>query len=312
MSVAVLFPGQGSQYVGMGADLITVSEEARRIFRTAGDVLGYDLAALCREGPADRLDLTEYTQPAILTVSIAAWVVCSEKGVRATVMAGHSLGEYSALVASGSLDFRDAVVLVRNRGRYMQEAVAPGVGAMAAILGLNRDRVVEICRRASEAGVVSAANINSPVQIVIAGEKKAVEAAMALAKESGAKRVIPLPVSVPSHCSLMEPAAKRLAQDLERVPFRDCAVPVVANADAEEVSTGDRAKKALLRQLTAPVLWVDTIEKMVRGGVGDFVEIGPGTVLSGLVKRIAKGTRVFNIEDRESLGLTLGGLAHPR
>lgn len=299
MAVAFLFPGQGSQYVGMGAKLFEASESARRIFQTAQDALGYDLLALCRENPDDRLNLTEFTQPAILTVSVAAWTVVKEKGFSASMLAGHSLGEYSALVAAGALDFRDAVVLVQHRGRYMQEAVPAGAGAMAAILGLGRDEVEDICRAASIHGIVSAANINSPIQIVIGGEKKAVEAAMAGAKEKGAKRIIPLSVSVPSHCELMRPAALRLAKDLDGVEFRSLNTPVVTNAGAVVNRSPEAAKKALVEQLAAPVLWVDTIQRMAADGVTAFVEIGPGMVLSGLVKRIAKDARTFHIEDPE-------------
>jgi len=308
MAVAFLFPGQGSQYVGMGAKLYAASDAARRVYIAAQEVLGFDIAKLCHEGPTDRLNLTEHTQPAILTTSLAALRWAEEKGLSASMLAGHSLGEYTALVAAGGLAFADAVALVRNRGRYMQEAVPAGSGAMAAILGLDRATVEEICKTASSHGVVSAANINSPVQIVIGGERPAVEAAMAGAKEKGAKRIVPLAVSVPSHCALMKPAAERLSRDLDGVKLLPLKIPVVTNVDAVPITSGDLAKEALVRQLASPVLWVDTIQRMVQEGITTFVEIGPGTVLSGLVKRIAKEARTYHIEDPESLEETLGAL----
>lgn len=305
MTVAFLFPGQGSQYVGMGAKLYEASETVRQIYRTAEKVLGFDVALLCHRGPADRLNLTEYTQPALLTASVAAWTLVREKGLSASMLAGHSLGEYTALVAAGSLTFPDAVALVQKRGRYMQEAVPAGVGAMAAILGLDRTTVEELCKAASTHGVVSAANINSPIQIVIGGERRAVEAAMALAKERGAKRIVPLAVSVPSHCALMKPAAERLARDLDGVTFLPLQIPVVTNVDAAPITSGDSAKKALVGQLAAPVLWVDAVQRMIQDGVTVFVEIGPGTVLSGLVKRIAKDAKTCHVEDPDSLDKTV-------
>lgn len=305
MTVAFLFPGQGSQYVGMGATLYQASEAVRQIYHTAEKVLGFDVAQLCHQGPVDRLNLTEYTQPALLTTSVAAWTVVKEKGLSASILAGHSLGEYTALVAAGSLAFSDAVALVQKRGRYMQEAVPAGGGAMAAILGLDRAAVEEICKAASTHGVVSAANINSPIQIVIGGERRAVEAAMALAKERGAKRIVPLAVSVPSHCALMKPAAERLARELSGVTFLPLQIPVVTNVDAAPITSGDLAKTALIGQLAAPVLWVDTVQRMVQDGVTTFVEIGPGTVLSGLVKRIAKDAKICHVEDPDSLDATL-------
>lgn len=305
MAVAFLFPGQGSQYIGMGAKLCAAFETARQVYDAAEAVLGFDLGKLCREGPADRLNLTEHTQPAILTTSIAALRCAEEKGFSASMLAGHSLGEYTALVAAGSMSFTDAVQLVRNRGRYMQEAVPSGLGAMAAVLGLDRETVEEICRAASNQGIVSAANINSPVQIVIGGEGPAVEAAIALAKERGAKRVVPLPVSVPSHCALMAPAAERLGRDLDGVKLLPLRIPVITNTDAVPIVSENSAKEALVRQLASPVLWVDTIQRMIQEGITTFVEIGPGTVLSGLVKRIAKEARTFHIEDPESLDATL-------
>lgn len=305
MAVAFLFPGQGSQYVGMGVKLFEASEAVRTIYQTAEKVLGFDVAQLCHHGPADRLNKTEYTQPAILSTSVAAWTLAKQKGLSATMLAGHSLGEYTALVAAGSLTFPDAVELVWKRGRYMQEAVPVGVGAMAAILGLDRLTVEEICNVASTIGVVSAANINSPVQIVIAGERGAVEAAMALAKEKGAKRIVALPVSVPSHCALMKPAADRLARDLDGVNLLPLQIPVVTNVDAVPITSGESAKKALVQQLALPVLWVDTVQRMIQDGITTFVEIGPGTVLSGLVKRISKEAKTYHVDDPDSLDTTL-------
>ena len=309
MRIAFLFPGQGSQYVGMGVKFYEASESTREIYRKAEEALGFDPAALCREGPANRLNLTEYTQPALLIASIAAWTLLTEKGVKASMLAGHSLGEYTALVAAGGLAFSDAVSLVRKRGQYMQEAVPEGVGSMAAILGLGRAEVEGVCRAASSEGVVSVANINSPVQIVIGGEKKAVESAMALAKEKGAKRTIPLLVSVPSHCALMKPAAERLARHLSEIELQPLKIPVIANVDALPIESAEAAKRALIRQLAAPVLWVDTIERMLQEGISVFIEIGPGTVLSALVRRMARGAKVLHLEDPEGLESVVRELA---
>jgi [acyl-carrier-protein] S-malonyltransferase len=306
--IALIFPGQGSQAVGMGSKFGAAFADCRRLFDRAGELLGYDLARLCREGPAERLNLTEYTQPALLAASTCAFMRAREAGLAPQMVAGHSLGEYTALVAAGCLDFETALILVRNRGRYMQEAVPPGVGAMAAILGLDQDTVAAVCREAAAGGVVAPANINSPVQIVIAGQKAAVESAMQLALARGAKRALPLAVSVPSHCALMEPAARRLSADLAQTRFNDAAVPVVVNVSARPLREAAALKQALVEQLAAPVQWIEMIRTMAAAGVGTFIEVGPGTVLSGLVRRIAKQARVCNVEDPESLEATLAAV----
>jgi [acyl-carrier-protein] S-malonyltransferase len=306
--VAFIFPGQGSQYVGMGRQLAEDSETARKVFEEASDVLGLDLAKICWEGPESALNLTENTQPAILTTSVAALGFLAQAGIDPLMVAGHSLGEYTALVAADAMAFRDAVSLVHKRGRYMQEAVPADLGGMAAILGLDREQVEEICRLAGEAGVVSPANINSPGQIVIAGEKKAIEVAGQLAIERGAKRVLPLQVSVPSHCALMRPAALKLASDLAEVDITDLRIPLISNVQAKPVTKHDEVQDALVRQLEHPVLWSDSIMEMRAWGVDTFVEIGPGKVLSGLMKRIDKQAAVFHVEDRDSLEATLQAL----
>jgi [acyl-carrier-protein] S-malonyltransferase len=303
--IAFIFPGQGSQHVGMGDRLAHSYEAARRVFERANEVLGFDLASLCWSGPEEKLDLTEYTQPAILAASWAAMQVLTEQGVRPWMVAGHSVGEYTALVAAEGLSFEEALTLVQKRGRYMQKAVEPGRGAMAAILGLSRAEVDSICQAAQEAGTVSPANINSPVQIVIAGEKPAVDRAAALARERGAKRVVPLSVSVPSHCRLMEPAAGQLAADLKKADLKELKVPLVANVHARVITKPEEVREALTRQLASPVLWMDLIEKMKADGVGIFVEVGPGKVLSGLVKRIVTDATILHVEDPESLAETV-------
>lgn len=306
--VAFIFPGQGSQYVGMGRKLAQSFEAAGRIFEQANDALRFDLASLCWNGPEDRLNLTEYTQPAILAASRAALEVLSAEGMRPEMVAGHSVGEYTALVASEGLAFEDALSLVQKRGRYMQEAVQPKMGAMAAILGLSRSDVEAICNAAQEAGVVSPANMNSPVQIVIAGEKQAVDRAGVLALERGAKRVVPLSVSVPSHCRLMQPAARRLAVDLKHVRLSALNVPLVANVHAQAITKPEEVREALVLQLAAPVLWVDSVQRMHAQGITTFVEVGPGKVLSGLIRRIVADAKILHVEDPESLEETVRGV----
>jgi [acyl-carrier-protein] S-malonyltransferase len=285
MKTAVLFPGQGSQFAGMGRTLAEAFPEARHVFREADEALGFPLSKLCFEGPEEELILTANTQPAILTVSVAAWTVLSARRT-ADFVAGHSLGEYSALVAAGALDFADAVRLVRKRGQYMQEAVPEGVGAMAALLRLPDGQLDGVLREAAQGEIVAAANLNSPDQIVIAGHKGAVERAMELAKTAGAKRAIPLHVSAPFHCPLMKPAQDRLAEDLRATNFRDLQIPLVNNAAAREVRSADDARQGLIDQVTSPVLWTDTIRYLAAQGVTHVIECGPGAVLTGLTKSI--------------------------
>ncbi|MDT7779622.1 MAG: [acyl-carrier-protein] S-malonyltransferase [Acidobacteriota bacterium] len=306
MSLAFIFPGQGSQSPGMGRELAAEYAAAREVFEEADDALGFALSRLCFEGPAEELQLTENTQPAILVASIAALRAAESEGLpRPDFVAGHSLGEYSALVAAGALSLRDAVQIVRKRGSYMQEAVPVGVGAMAAVLGSDIETVESVCAEALREGeVCSPANINSPGQIVIAGSAAAVERAGALLKERGAKRVIPLKVSAPFHCALMLPAQERLAADLERVEFKDLSVPLVTNVDAALIRSGAQARDSLIRQVSSPVRWRESVELLVDAGVELFIELGPGKVLSGLVRQTAKRARSLNIEDAASLAST--------
>jgi [acyl-carrier-protein] S-malonyltransferase len=286
---AFLFPGQGSQYAGMGKGLASSHAAARRVFEEADDALGRALSRLCFEGPEDQLKLTENTQPALLTVSIAALAVLRESGWAPDYVAGHSLGEYSALVAAGSLRFTDAVRLVRQRGRYMQEAVPPGVGAMAAILRLPEGALDAVLQQAAQGEVVSAANFNSPDQVVIAGHAGAVSRAMELAKAAGARRAVALPVSAPFHCALMKPAQERLRADLDAVEFGDLACPLVNNWQAREVRTGVEAREGLYQQVPNPVRWVESIRLLAERGVARAVETGAGGVLTGLLRSIAPG-----------------------
>jgi [acyl-carrier-protein] S-malonyltransferase len=286
MSIAFIFPGQGSQYVGMGKTLNEHFPAARRIFDEADRALGFSLTQLCLEGPADVLQLTENQQPALLTVSIAAFRVLTDHGLKPDFVAGHSLGEYSALVAAGGLDFVDAVQLVRKRGRYMQEAMPPGVGAMAAILKLPEGTLDSILAEASQGEVVSAANINSPDQVVIAGHAGAVARAVELAKAAGAKRALPLQVSAPFHCSLMKPAQERLAVDLNSANFRDLTVPLVNNWQARLIRSGAEAREGLYQQVPNPVRWAEAIRKLSSEGATRFIEVGAGGVLTGLLRNI--------------------------
>ncbi len=295
--VGLLFPGQGSQSVGMGRALYDASPVVRKVYEEAGAILGYDVAELCFNGPAERLNLTEFTQPALLTSSLAALRALEPIGLRPIAVAGHSLGEYSALVAAGGLAFPDAVSLVQKRARYMAEAVPSGSGLVAAILGLAGDDVTAACREASSVGVVVAANFNCPGQVVVAGEKAAVERAIELAKARGSRKAVRLPVSVPVHTPLMQRAADRLARDVAAVAWKDLSVPLVTNADAKAIRTAADARASVIRQLPSPVLWEDSIRTMRDMGVSTFIEVGPGTVLTGLVKRIVPDAGTMNASD---------------
>lgn len=306
--VAFVFPGQGSQAVGMGKDLYENFPEARAVFDAADAALGEPLSALCFGGPDEQLKLTANTQPAILTVSAAVHAVFASRGPQPAFLAGHSLGEYSALVAAGALALEDAVRAVRARGTFMQEAVPAGVGAMAAVLGLAPEKVREVCEAAAQGEVLGPANYNSPEQTVIAGSAAAVERAGPKLKEAGAKKVVPLPVSAPFHCALMEPVKPRLAEVLSRVRVSAPRVPVVANVDARPNADAARVVPLLLEQVSAPVRWIECVEAMRQEGVTRFVELGPGKVLGGLVKRISKDVEVFNVEDSASLAKTLAAL----
>ncbi|HEX8131688.1 MAG TPA: ACP S-malonyltransferase [Pyrinomonadaceae bacterium] len=312
MTVAYIFPGQGSQFTGMGRELAEHFAAAREVFAEADDALGFSLSQLCFEGPEAALQLTENTQPAILTVSVAALRVMEAEGFPTPeLVAGHSLGEYSALVAAGGLTLRDAVRTVRARGRYMQEAVPVGVGAMAAIVGADLKDVREACAEAAqeEGEVCSPANINTPKQIVIAGHTGAVERAMELLKSRGAKRAIKLSVSAPFHCALMQPAQDRLAADLEKIEFSDLRVALVPNVATVETSVGAEAREYLIRQVTGAVLWRLNVNYMQSEGVRTFVEVGPGKVLSGLVKQIVPDARCLNVSDPASLEATRAALS---
>jgi [acyl-carrier-protein] S-malonyltransferase len=309
--IAFIFPGQGSQYPGMGKDLADNFPAAKRIFEEADEALGFALSELCFNGPAEQLQLTENTQPAILTTSIAVLrAMQSEDFPAPNFVAGHSLGEYSALVAADALTVTDAAKIVRARGGYMQEAVPVGTGAMAAILGAGLQTVQEACDEAAQGQVCSPANINSAGQIVIAGDTAAIDRAIAILKERGAKRAIKLNVSAPFHCALMKPAQDRLAVDLENAGFQDLTVPVITNVDAKPVVTGKDARDSLVRQVSQPVRWLESVEFLINQGVKTFVEIGPGKVLSGLVRQINRDVRCVNVEDAASLHSAREALAN--
>jgi [acyl-carrier-protein] S-malonyltransferase len=299
--IGLVFPGQGSQSVGMGKALCDAHPTLRQVYEEASSVLGYDVAALCFEGPAEKLNLTEHTQPALLVSSMAALTALEPAGIKVAAVAGHSLGEYSALIAAGGMTFRDAVGIVQKRGRYMSEAVAPGTGLVAAVLGLGADAVKEVCREAASVGVVQAANFNSPGQVVIAGEKAAVERAIEIAKTKGCKKAVPLPVSVPVHTPLMQQAADRLAQDLAAIRWFDLKIPLINNAEARRITKATEIQASLVRQLPASVLWEDSVRAMVMMGVKTFIEVGPGAVLTGLIRRIVPDAVTMNVNDPKSL-----------
>jgi [acyl-carrier-protein] S-malonyltransferase len=289
----------------MGKELADNYPVARRTFEEADEALGYKLSQLCFEGPEEKLKLTEITQPAILTASVAAWRVLQEKGLRPDFVAGHSLGEYSAHIAAGTLTFADAVRTVRNRGKYMQEAVPVGVGAMAAILGMPLEKVVEVAHDAAEGEVCQAANINSPEQIVISGNTGAVERAIALATERGAKKAVSLPVSAPFHCALMQPAQDRLAADLAALNFQNPSCPVVCNVDAAVITSAEAARDALIRQVTGAVRWEPSVRVLIDQGASPFIEVGPGKVLWGLMRQIDRSKTCLTVGDQASLQKTL-------
>ena len=300
---AMVFPGQGSQTVGMLAELAGDYPIVQETFKQASEVLGYDLWQLVQEGPAEELNKTWQTQPALLTASVAVYRVWQQKypALKPEVMAGHSLGEYSALVCAGVLEFQDAVKLVELRGKLMQQAVPEGTGAMYAIIGLDNDAIINACKQAEQGEVVSAVNFNSPGQVVIAGAKAAVERAAALCKEAGAKRALPLAVSVPSHCALMKPAADQLSVSLESITLKEAGVSVLNNVDVKSEIEADAIRNALVRQLYSPVRWTETVEKMAQNGVEVLVEVGPGKVLNGLTKRIVDSLQAVSVNDVKSL-----------
>ncbi len=301
MKTAFLFPGQGSQFAGMGQTLAQNFEAARRRFEEADDAVGFSLSKLCFEGPDDQLRLTENTQPALLAVSVAAWTVLEAEVGLPDYVAGHSLGEYSALVAAGCLNFGDALRLVKKRGRYMQEAVPAGVGAMAAILKMDLAALPGVLAEAAQGEIVTAANLNSPDQIVIAGHKAAVERAMELAKAAGAKRVVPLPVSAPFHCPLMTPAQGRLRADLDSTTFSDLRVPLINNVEAREITLGAEAREGVFRQVPSPVLWTASMEALAARGVERWFEAGAGAVLSGLLRTIVAGAKCTSFGEAKDL-----------
>jgi len=310
--VAFVFPGQASQYPGMGKELAEKHPAAKSVFDEADNALGFSVSKLCFEGTEDELKLTANTQPAILTVSVAVSRVLAERGLEPDFVAGHSLGEYSALVCAGSLSFADAVRLVRKRGTYMQDAVPHGVGAMAAIMGLSHAVVADVCKRAADGEVCAPANLNSPEQTVISGHAGAVKRAVELASQAGAKRAVILPVSAPFHSALMAPMQEKLEQDLRAAEISDLRVPLVTNVDADTVTTGSEAREALIRQVSMPVRWEESVRLLIDEGVNTFVEVGPGRVLSGLLRQIERSAGALNVEDEKSLAATVEKIAAAR
>ena len=307
--VAFMFPGQASQYPGMGKELAEKYPAARAVFEEADQALGFSISKMCFEGSEEELKLTANTQPAILTVSVAAYRVVAEKGLTPDFVAGHSLGEYSALVAVGALDFSDAVRLVRKRGQYMQEAVPAGLGGMAAIMGTSPAVVQDACKRAAMGEICTAANLNSPEQTVISGHASAVKRAVEIASQLGAKRSMMLAVSAPFHSALMMPAQEKLEKDLRATSFADLQVPLVTNVDADTIRKGDEAREALIRQVTMPVRWQESMRLLLDEGVNTFLEVGPGKVLTGLMRQIERSVASLNVEDEKSLQATVEKIA---
>lgn len=303
--IVFVFPGQGAQYVGMGEELVNEYKVASEVFDLASEALGYDMKELCFRSSAEELKLTEKTQPSILTTSIATYKVLLENGIKPEAVAGLSLGEYSALVASGVVDFKDAVKVVKQRGKYMQEEVPAGVGAMAAILGLGPKEVEEACKEASSIGIVEPANYNCPNQIVIAGEVKSVEKAIELCKEKGAKRGIILPVSAPFHTSMLKGAGVKLSFEFANMQFNDFSYPLVANVTGDYVLDYRNVKDLLIKQVSSPVLWENSVRKLIDDGFNTFIEVGPGKALSKFIKKISKEVEILNVEDLASLNTTI-------
>jgi len=306
--IAFVFPGQGAQYVGMGKEFVDNYPVAKEVYTKASQALGYDMEEMCFNGTEEILKKTENTQPAILTASVAMYEVLKSKGISPQGVAGLSLGEYSALVVTGTLEFESAVQVVRNRGKYMQEAVPEGVGTMAAVLGLEKSLVEEACREGSDAGVVEAVNYNCPGQLVIAGEVKAVERAVELCKEKGAKKAVVLPVSAPFHTSLLKGAGERLAIKLDEVSYSEMHYPVYANVTGHKLDSHEEVKGRLIEQVSSPVLWEDSVLNMIEAGFDTFIEVGPGKALSKFIKKISREVTILNVEDETSLEKTLGKL----
>jgi [acyl-carrier-protein] S-malonyltransferase len=310
--VAFVFPGQASQYPGMGKELAEKYSAAKSAFEEADKALGFSISKVCFDGSEEDLKLTANTQPAILTCSAAIYRVLAEKGLQPDYVAGHSLGEYSALVAGGAIKFADAVQLVRKRGTYMQDAVPHGVGAMAAIMGLSPAVVADVCKRAAQGEVCAPANLNSPDQTVISGHAGAVKRAVELASQAGAKRAVILPVSAPFHSALMLPMQERLEKDLRNTEFSRLRVPLVTNVDADTIETGEEAREALIRQVSMPVRWEESVRLLIDEGVNTFVEVGPGRVLTGLLRQIERSVAALNVEDEKSLAATVEKIAAAR